>query len=66
MPRTKSARRPNKTQGLMSQEVSKRCEESKVSVSKVNARLGLKLAIVAVNKVIRRTLESNWLRTAAW
>ena len=44
--RTKSARNANKTQGLMSHEVSKRCDESNVSVPKTNARRGLNDTIV--------------------
>lgn len=45
--RTNEARKANKIQGLMSHEVSKRWLESKVSVPKAKARLGLKLTIVA-------------------
>lgn len=46
---TKSARNTNKTQGDTSQDVSKRWEESNVSVPKLMLRRGLKETIVAVD-----------------
>lgn len=45
---TKSARNANKIQGVTSQEVSKRWEESKVSVPKLMLRRGLKETIAVV------------------
>ena len=46
--RTKTARNANKTQGVTSQEVSKRWLESNVSVPKLMLRRGLKETIAVV------------------
>ena len=48
----------------MSQEVSKRCEESKVSVSKARTRRGLKLIIAADQGSVTGLLESDGLPVA--
>lgn len=63
--RTKRARKPNRTHGLMSQEVSKRCEESKVSVPKAKARRRLKETIVGAQESVMSELWSRtWLHAA--